>query len=67
MVNANIPGDALPVRSLLSSADNAAIAASICETAFALMVGPTFGGTSIVLTPPSSPKMYKPLIIKDNA
>ncbi|KAI5409986.1 hypothetical protein KIW84_055452 [Lathyrus oleraceus] len=49
-----LPTDALPVRSLLSSTDNAAIADSICEAAEALMVGPTFGGTSTTLTPPSS-------------
>jgi hypothetical protein len=34
---------------LLNSPDNAAIAASICEAAFALMVGPISGKTSIVL------------------
>jgi hypothetical protein len=64
-ININIPGDALPVRSLLSSTDNAAIADSICERALALILGPTFVGTSIVLTPPSSSKMYKPIIIKN--
>lgn len=37
------------MRSLLNSPDNAAIAASICEVAFALMVGPISGKTSIVL------------------
>lgn len=54
----NIPADALPVLSLLSSADSAATAASICEAAVALILGPTFGGTSTVPTPPSSSKMY---------
>lgn len=57
MKHDSIPADALPVRSLLSSTDNAAIADSICEAAEALIVGPTFDGTSTVLTPPSSSKI----------
>jgi len=62
-IHVSIPADALPVRSLLSSTDNAVIAASICEEALALILGPTFGGTSTVPTPPSSSKLYKPMTI----
>lgn len=54
MAQSNVPGDALPVRSLINSPDNAPIAASICEEAFALMVGPISGETSIVLAESSS-------------
>jgi len=55
----SIPADVLPVRSFLSSTDNAVIAASICEAALALILGPAFVGTSIVLTPPSSSKIVE--------
>lgn len=48
------PGDALPVRSLLSSPNNAVIAASIWVVALALMVGPISGKTSTVLSESSS-------------
>lgn len=40
-----IPADALPVRSLLNSRDKATIAASICERAVDLTVGPISGTT----------------------
>lgn len=50
----NAPEDARPVRSLLNSPDNAEIAASICEVAFALIVGPKSGKTSIVFPAESS-------------
>lgn len=52
----NAPGDALPVLSLVNSPDNAPSAASICEAAFALIVGPISGETSIVLAASSSSK-----------
>lgn len=48
-----VPEDALPVRNLLSSRDNATTAASICNVAFSLTVGPIFGKTSTVF--PASP------------
>jgi hypothetical protein len=56
MTTSNVPGAALPVLNLFNSPDNAAIAASICEVALALIVGPISGETSIVLTPSSSSK-----------
>lgn len=56
MAQNNVPGDALPVLSLVNSPDNATIAASICEAAFALIVGPISGETSIVLAASSSSK-----------
>ena len=60
----NIPGDALPVRNLFSSVDNAAMDASICDTAFALIEGPTLGGTSIVPLAASSSIMSEPGTIR---
>lgn len=50
----NIPDDALPVRSLLNSPDNADIAASICELALALIVGLISGNASAILVEDSS-------------
>ena len=64
VTSTNIPGDALPVRNLFSSVDNAAMAASICETAFALIEGPTLGETSIAPPAASSSRMHEPGTIR---
>jgi len=48
------PGDALPVRSLTNSLDNASMAASIWETAVDLTTGP-MSSTRAVLASSSSP------------
>lgn len=56
MAHSKVPGDALPVLSLFNSPDNAPIAASICAEAFALIVGPISGETSILLAASSSSK-----------
>lgn len=52
------PADALPVRSLLNSPDNALMAASICEVALDLIVGPMSGKTSTVLAAESSSTIF---------
>lgn len=48
MEHRSVPADALPVRNLLSSRDNATTAASICDIAFSLTAGPISGTTSTV-------------------
>lgn len=55
----NGPDDARPVRNLLSSPDNAEIAASICEVALASIVSPMSGNSSTVFPIDSSPKNGK--------
>lgn len=54
MIHGNIPGDALPVLNLVSSRDNATIAASICETVVSLTVGPISTISTVLPAPESS-------------